>query len=174
MEVPKGPDTSLQLVDDWHGKSRSVIFKNGDIESAPAGTFEGPPTGAATASSSSLPHPPLTGWSQPSEAAELDNASASSQPIKALEGVVNSPVPGGGPQSDRPVSRSSRAGRPASSGGYQSNGAHDNVIDPETGEPLPNLTVKDLKDRLKRRGLQVSGVKAELVDRLGNATIDES
>mmetsp|Transcript_127379 Transcript_127379/g.220820 ORF Transcript_127379/g.220820 Transcript_127379/m.220820 type:complete len:306 (-) Transcript_127379:66-983(-) len=41
-------------------------------------------------------------------------------------------------------------------------------------EDLSQLTVKDLKDRLKDAGLKVSGTKAELISRLNEAAVDDT
>jgi hypothetical protein len=43
---------------------------------------------------------------------------------------------------------------------------HEDWFEPVEVEDLESLTVEELRTRLRDRGLKVSGVKAELIDRL--------
>ncbi|KAA6419474.1 MAG: hypothetical protein FRX49_10572 [Trebouxia sp. A1-2] len=155
VAVPTGSDDSLQIADDWHGKSRSVIFKNGDVGSAPAGTFDGPP---AQASSATMPVS-NTDSSSISSNHNHNNAEANGAvSVSAPQLVTSSGVEANGSQQveGRLVENTEHA-------------TEDTSMGEPNGAALEALTVKDLKDRLKGRGLMVSGRKTELVDRLAAA-----
>lgn len=152
VAVPTASDGSLQVADDWHGKSRSVIFKNGHIESAPTGSFDGPPAQASSAT------PPSTSTSSTISSSSSSNSRASEEPARHVSAstpeLVTGPQAKGLQQIDEPVSKTSN------------HTTEDPLAGDPTGATLEALTVKDLKDKLKGRGIKVSGSKAQLVDRL--------
>ena len=119
VAVPTASDGSLQVADDWHGKSRSVIFNNGHVESAPTGTFDGPPAQASSAT------PPSTSNSSTISSSSSSNSRASEEPPKGLQ------------QIDEPVNKTS------------DHTTVDPLVGDTNGATLEALSVKDLKGRLK-------------------------
>ena len=150
VEVPSESDASLQVADDWYGKSRSVIYKNGEVRAAPSGTFDGPPaqpstatapTAAATQSAGFFPTQPTT---EPSSASSSVSAQApESQSSTQANGASQEP-----------------AAKPLNSV------PESTLVDDESGVPLEDLPVKTLQKRLRGRKQKVSGNKAELIERL--------
>jgi len=155
VAVPTGWDGSLQVADDWHGKSRSVIFKNGEVESAPAGTFDGPP---AQASSATIPVSNTDSSSFSSDHSHVDAESNGAVSVSTPQLVTPPGIEANGSQQiERTLIENTE------------HGTEDVLMEEQNGAALEALTVKDLKDKLKGRGLLVSGRKAELVDRLAAA-----
>lgn len=160
VAVPTASDGSLQVADDWHGKSRSVIFKNGHVESAPTGTFDGPPAQASSAT------PPSTSDSSTISSSSSSNSRAGEEPARQVSAstpqLVTGPQAKGLQQIDEPVNKTS------------DHTTDDSSVGETTGATLEALTVKDLKGKLKGRGRKVSGSKAQLVDRLAAADTPET
>ena len=152
VEVPAEVDASLQVADDWHGKSRSVIYKDGKVQTAPAGTFDGPPAKASaeTAVPSSATQSNTTESNQVLASADSIFGASSTLPQAATS------------QPDAQANGSAPADMPAT----QVAEPHDKAVDDETGIPLEELPVKTLQKRLRSRKQKVSGKKADLIDRL--------
>ena len=186
VKVPAESGHKLQVIDDWRGKSRSVVYDDGEVGIPPDGTGNGPPPYAVQAK-------PLT-------AQELSVVTSSDSDTDDTAFEPSSSAPQGGPDAEQPASSgffgqhqpsvrqstatagnrapdNSSAGVKPTSGGFfgqyepavpENSDPADggSLVDDVTGKEFANLTVKDLKDRLKGLGLPVSGRKAELIDRL--------
>ena len=175
--MPTGSDHRLQVIDDWLGKSRTVVYDDGDIGTPPTGTFDASisieeaqtsddTTADAAASQSSnaagsnegstggffAPYqPPQTADSnQSSDQGTTGGFFAPYQPLH----TADSPN-----ASDYGQSEPAKANDPA---------GHSLLLDDLSGTGLNALSVKDLRDRLKSLGLPTSGRKSELVDRLAS------
>ena len=147
VEVPAEVDASLQVADDWHGKSRSVIYKDGQVQTAPAGTFDGPP---AQGSAEAAVPIAITQSNQISASADSTTGASSTLPLAAPT------------QPDAQANGSA----PADMHVTQVAEPHDKAENDETGVPLEELPVKALQKRLRSRKQKVSGKKADLIDRL--------
>lgn len=152
VEVPTEVDASLQVADEWHGKARSVIYKDGEVQTAPAGTYDGPPAQASAVTA--VPH--LTSHSNTTEANQFP-ASANS-----CTDVSPAPAQAATTQANVQANDSALENKPAT----QTAKPRDEAVDSETGIPLEELPVKALQQRLRSRKQKVSGRKAELIDRL--------
>ena len=152
VEVPAEVDASLQVADDWLGKSRSVIYKDGQVQTAPAGTFDGPPAKASTEAAvpASTTQSNNTESNQVLASADSCTGASSTLPQAATT------------QTDAQANCSAPADMPVA----QVAEPRDNAVDGETGVPLEELPVKTLQKRLRSRKQKVSGKKAELIDRL--------
>ena len=149
VEVPAEVDASLQVADDWHGKSRSVIYKDGHVQPAPTGTFDGPPaqTSAEAAVPISMTQSNTTESTQVSAGADSTTGASSTLPHAAATEPDT--------QANNSDMRVTQVAEP-----------HDKAVDDETGVPLEELPVKTLQKRLRSRKQKVSGKKADLIDRL--------
>lgn len=150
VEVPTEADASLQVADDWHGKARSVIYKDGEVQTAPAGTFDGPPAQASVQTAVPITQSNTTESSQVSGSADSTTGFDSTLPRAAVT------------QPDAQATGSA----PADMQVTQVAEPHDKAVDDETGIPLEELPVKTLQKRLRSRKQKVSGKKADLIDRL--------
>lgn len=151
------------------------------MESAPAGTFDGPPaqtsSPAQTSPKTKLPEPHSDSASHSASHSQSAKEETSvlgtslSQPDTTHEGFYA--------HSSQQVDEAAAKAREAASTEsateqYESDAMETALLDDTTGAPLEELTVKDLKDRLKDLGLMVSGRKSELVDRLAAAKTTDS
>ena len=166
VEVPSEVDASLQVADDWFGKSRSVIYKNGEVQTAPAGTFDGPP---AQASTTIEPPAPVPQSISPIPQSISDSSSqiqtigepcrgffdVSSPPAQA-QATVSPPIAqaSGWRTVDEPVAK------------LEESSVESTLVDDETGVPFKELPVKTLQKRLRGRKQKASGKKVDLVERL--------
>ena len=152
VEVPAEADASLQVADDWHGKSRSVIYKDGEVQTAPAGTFDGPPAqeSAGTAVPSPIAQSNVMQSNQASASADSSTDASSTLPHAAAT------------QPDAEANGSA----PADLDVTQEAEPQNKAVDDETGIPLEELPVRTLQQRLRSRKQKVSGKKADLIDRL--------
>lgn len=154
IKVPAGSGHRLQVIDDWLGKSRSVVYDDGEIGTPPHGTFdasmeieEAQGDAEAAAQGSATESRDDTG------ADVLSSQPSSTQDVQS-------------PDQQEPSASQSAPVVPEASSPEVSDPAEDSAQDDGSDQDLKGLTVKDLKDRLKTRGLPVSGRKAELIDRL--------
>ena len=178
VEVPTEADASLQVADDWHGKARSVIYKDGEVQTAPVGTYDGPP--AQASAETAVPHP--TSHSNTTEANHFPAGAVSTTDVSPALASVDSTTDvspaSASADSTTPVSPAS-AQAAQTQANVQANGSalepklatqaakpRDKTVDDETGVPLEELPVKALQQRLRSRKQKVSGRKAELIDRL--------
>lgn len=152
VEVPTEADASLQVADDWHGKARSVIYKDGEVQTAPVGTYDGPPAQASAVTA--VPHP--TSHSNTTEATQLPASADSTtdvSPASAQAATTQAHVQANGSALEPKLAT-------------QAAKSCDETVDDETGIPLEELPVKALQQRLRSRKQKISGRKAELIDRL--------
>lgn len=154
VEVPTEADASLQVADDWHGKARSVIYKDGEVQTAPVGTYDGPPAQASAVAA--LPHP--TSHSNTTE--------ANQSPASADSTTDGSPASAQAATTQANVQANGSALEPKLATQVAKPEARDKAVNNETGIPLEELPVKALQQRLRSRKQKVSGRKAELIDRL--------
>ena len=191
VEVPTEADASLQVADDWHGKARSVIYKDGEVQAAPSGTFNGPPAQASagtaapdiqsnTVEANQDPSAAVSFTavsSPPGQAATPQSTAAQANDPKANGAQANYAQASGAQAND--AQATGAQANDAQAIGVQANGAtpaskpvtqvvepHEKLVDDETGVPLEELPVKALQKRLRNRKQKVSGKKADLIDRL--------
>ena len=159
VEVPSEPDASLQVADDWFGKSRSVIYKNGEVQTAPAGTFDGPPTETSTATE---PPVPVT-QSVPGSSSQSQSLA---EPSRGFFDVSPAPAQATVSLPSAQASGWTALGQPDAK---QESLVENTLVDDETGVPFKELPVKTLQKRLRGRKQKVSGKKVDLVERLQSA-----
>lgn len=159
IKVPAGSGHRLQVIDDWLGKSRSVVYDDGEIGTPPHGTFdasmeieEAQHDGELKAQS------PANDDSSSEDLGETSAVQPSSTSDQAAE-LAAQPMSSA---TDQPARDEDEASNDNASDDAQGISSANNSLE----EGLNELKVKDLKDRLKERGLPVSGRKAELIDRL--------
>lgn len=147
------------MIDDWLGKSRTVVYDDGDIGTPPTGTFD---------ASLSIEE------AQGSDDATADAAASQSSAAGGNEGST------GGFFAPYQPSSLQTADAPDGSDYGQTvvpeanDPAGDSPpVDDVSGTDLDALTVKDLRDRLKALGLPTSGRKSELIDRLASEKSSE-
>lgn len=163
------------MIDDWLGKSRTVVYDDGDIGTPPTGTFD---------ASLSMEE------AQGSDDATADAAASQSSAAGGNEGST-----GGGNEGSTGGSNEGSTGgffAPYQPSSLQTADAPDGndygqtvvpeandaagdspLVDDGSSTDLDALTVKDLRDRLKALGLPTSGRKSELIDRLASENSSE-
>ena len=155
------------MIDDWLGKSRTVVYDDGDIGTPPTGTFD---------ASLSMEE------AQGSDDATADAAASQSNAAGGNEGSTGGGNEGSTGGFFAPYQPSSLQTADAPDGSDYGQTGVPEAKDPAGDSPLVNdvsgtdldaLTVKDLRDRLKALGLPTSGRKSELIDRLASEKSSE-